>query len=250
MADARADRADDNFNTFVNSMENTVHLLIAQMQNSSRQAAEQAATDRVEAARQPAETCREDRAIMQPTLMSHRQPDALELEHRLEPMIRTIVDENQVVREPARLTGDQAAILTSLAEIRVRAADNERTSAAAIADLTASVRLLQAGAPPGVPNQAGAASLGQDQQALPDPADFVVQYPGIQPGLPQAAILTSLAEIGARAGNDGRTSAPPPPAVVAALPSSLRTNAPSRFKDPGDPPKTFLGGGPATDPPE
>ena len=90
------------------------------------------------------------------------------------------------------------------------------------------MRLLQVGTPPGTPNPAGAASLGQDKQAPPEPADFVVRYPGIQPGPPQ----------------------PSPPAAATVLPSSLRTNAPSRVEDPGDPPIAFLGGGPANYPPE
>ena len=141
-SDARADRADDKFNHFVQSMENTVHLMLTQMQDSSRRTAEQASIVAVDAAQQAAETSRKDRAIMQRTLMSHRKSDALELDRKLGPMIRTMITEHHGVQEPSRITGDQAAFLTSLAEIRARAADDGRTSAAAIAELTASVRLL------------------------------------------------------------------------------------------------------------
>jgi len=55
VANARADRADDNFNTSVQSMENNVKLMMTQMQTSYRLAAEEASTDRAEAARQAAE---------------------------------------------------------------------------------------------------------------------------------------------------------------------------------------------------
>ena len=106
-------------------------------------AAAQASADRIEAARQAADSTREDREILQATLLSHRQSDALELDLCLEPMIRTIIAESHANLDQPRLMSDQSAILTSLAEIRARAADDGRVSAAAIAKLTASVRLLQ-----------------------------------------------------------------------------------------------------------
>ena len=90
-----------------------------------------------------ANSTREERAILQATLESHRQSDALELDRRLEPMIRTIIAESHASLDQPRLLPDQSAVLAFLEEIRARATDDGRTSAAAIAELTTSVRLLQ-----------------------------------------------------------------------------------------------------------
>ena len=117
---------------FVQSMENNIKMMMDAMQTSSRLAAAQASKDRAEAAKQAAESARdsarmaaaqasadrieaarmaanstrEDREILQATLQSHRQSDALELDRRLEPMIRTIVAESHANLNQPRLMSD------------------------------------------------------------------------------------------------------------------------------------------------